>query len=88
MDWHQLWTIAATPDNVPIVGLVFLLGFFTWLAMEAVRRVNYHPTYLFVALLVLATCGMSAYAVAQLSSIVARLDEMLGGGLPAVRRPH
>ena len=24
--------IVAKPDNVPIVGLVFLLGFFTWLA--------------------------------------------------------
>src|SRR5690606_30705341 len=25
-------SIVAKPDNVPIVGLVFLLGFFTWLA--------------------------------------------------------
>ena len=24
--------IVTKPDNVPIVGLVFLLGFFTWLA--------------------------------------------------------
>ena len=31
--------IVARPDNVPIVGLVFLLGFFTWLAArQAVRN--------------------------------------------------
>ncbi len=29
---YNFYTIAAKPDNVPIVGLVFLLGFFTWLA--------------------------------------------------------
>ena len=28
----EFFGIAAKPDNVPIVGLVFLLGFFTWLA--------------------------------------------------------
>jgi len=28
----NFYAIAAKPDNVPIVGLVFLLGFFTWLA--------------------------------------------------------
>jgi hypothetical protein len=29
---QDFYAIAAKPDNVPIVGLVFLLGFFTWLA--------------------------------------------------------
>ena len=30
---HRIFTAIVTkPDNVPIVGLVFLLGFFTWLA--------------------------------------------------------
>jgi hypothetical protein len=29
---ENFYRIAAKPDNVPIVGLVFLLGFFTWLA--------------------------------------------------------
>jgi len=29
---YNFYTIAAKPDNVPIVGLIFLLGFFTWLA--------------------------------------------------------
>ena len=37
-----------------LVSILHEAGFFTWLAMEAVRRVNYHPTYLFVALLVMA----------------------------------
>jgi hypothetical protein len=23
MDWHQLWTIASAPDNVPIVAMLF-----------------------------------------------------------------
>ena len=29
---YNFYAIAAKPDNVPIVGLIFLLGFFTWLA--------------------------------------------------------
>ncbi len=29
---RPFWEIVAKPDNVPIVALVFLLGFFTWLA--------------------------------------------------------
>ncbi len=30
MDWAQLWEIASTPDNIPIVALIFLVPFFTW----------------------------------------------------------
>ncbi len=30
MDWHQLWVIVSAPDNIPIVGLVFLVPFFVW----------------------------------------------------------
>ena len=26
MDWRQLWEISSAPDNVPIVGLIPLLG--------------------------------------------------------------
>ena len=33
-DWHQLWTIMSTPDNVPIVGLIPLAIFFTWLGLK------------------------------------------------------
>jgi Na+/H+ antiporter NhaD/arsenite permease-like protein len=37
-----------------LVAILHEAGFFTWLAMAAVRKVNYHPTYLFITLLVLA----------------------------------
>ena len=34
MDWKQLWDIASTPDNVPIVGLIPLLAFYCYLAWK------------------------------------------------------
>jgi hypothetical protein len=34
MDWHQLWTIISLPDNVPIIGLMFLIPFFTWYGLR------------------------------------------------------
>ena len=37
MDWHQLWTIASTPDNVPIVALLPLVIFFCWMAWKQAR---------------------------------------------------
>jgi len=37
MDWHQLWTIASTPDNVPIVALLPLVIFYCWLAWKQAR---------------------------------------------------
>jgi len=30
-DWHQIWKIVSAPDNVPIVAMLFLVPFFTWL---------------------------------------------------------
>lgn len=30
MDWGQIWEITSTPDNIPIVALLFLVPFFTW----------------------------------------------------------
>src|SRR4029079_6533980 len=33
-DWHQLWTIASAPDNIPIVAMLFLVPFFTWLGIK------------------------------------------------------
>jgi hypothetical protein len=33
-DWHQLWTIASAPDNVPIVAMLFLVPFFTWMGIR------------------------------------------------------
>jgi hypothetical protein len=37
-DWHQLWTIASAPDNVPIVAMLFLVPFFTWLGVKQARE--------------------------------------------------
>ncbi|OFV98560.1 MAG: cytochrome C [Acidobacteria bacterium RIFCSPLOWO2_12_FULL_54_10] len=34
MDWHQIWTIASAPDNVPIVALLFLVPFYLWYGMR------------------------------------------------------
>ena len=34
MDWHQLWTIVSLPDNIPIVGMIFILPFFTWYGLR------------------------------------------------------
>jgi hypothetical protein len=33
-DWHQLWKITSAPDNVPIVGLLLIVPFFTWLGVK------------------------------------------------------
>ncbi|HWC00856.1 MAG TPA: hypothetical protein VG672_29320 [Bryobacteraceae bacterium] len=34
MDFHQLWTILSTPDNVPIVLLLFVVPFYTWYGLR------------------------------------------------------
>ncbi len=33
-DWAQLWKISSAPDNVPIVGMIPLVIFFTWLGLK------------------------------------------------------
>ena len=37
MDWGQLWTIVSAPDNVPIVGLLFLVPFFLWMGFKQAK---------------------------------------------------
>ncbi|MDD5544981.1 MAG: cytochrome C [Acidobacteriia bacterium] len=37
MDWHQIWDIVSTPDNIPIVALFFLVPFYTWYAFRQGR---------------------------------------------------
>jgi Cytochrome b(C-terminal)/b6/petD len=34
MDFHQLWTILSTPDNIPITLLLFVVPFYTWYAFR------------------------------------------------------
>jgi hypothetical protein len=34
MDWPQLWVILATPDNVPITLLLFVIPFYTWYGLR------------------------------------------------------
>jgi hypothetical protein len=33
-DWYQLWKITSAPDNIPIVAMLFLVPFFTWLGVK------------------------------------------------------
>src|SRR3989475_12342478 len=33
-DWHQIWKIVSAPDNVPIVAMLVLVPFFTWLGVR------------------------------------------------------
>ena len=34
MDWAQLWEIISLPDNIPIIGLMVLVPFYTWYALR------------------------------------------------------
>jgi hypothetical protein len=36
-DWHQIWKIVSAADNVPIVAMLFLVPFFTWLGVKQAR---------------------------------------------------
>ena len=37
-DWHQLWIVSSAPDNIPIVGMLVLVLFFTWLGFKQALR--------------------------------------------------
>jgi hypothetical protein len=37
MDWHQLLEITTLPDNIPIVAMLFLIPFFTWMGFKQAR---------------------------------------------------
>jgi hypothetical protein len=34
MDWAQLWEIISLPDNIPILGVMFLVPFYTWYGLR------------------------------------------------------
>jgi hypothetical protein len=36
-DWHQIWKISSAPDNIPIVAMLFLVPFFTWLGIKQAK---------------------------------------------------
>src|SRR5258708_36901865 len=40
MDWRQLWEICSAPDNVPIVGLIPLLGVYICLGVRQARATD------------------------------------------------
>jgi Na+/H+ antiporter NhaD/arsenite permease-like protein len=47
-------TIGLLAGMFLLVAILQEAGFFTWLAVTAVRTVNYHPAYLFIILMILA----------------------------------
>lgn len=51
INWETLGLLAGM---FVLVSILQESGFFRWLAMAAVRKVNYHPAYLFVVLLLMA----------------------------------
>lgn len=52
ISWETLGLVAGM---FTLVAILVQAGFFTWLAMTALRKVNYHPASLFVILILLAT---------------------------------
>jgi len=51
ISWETLGLVAGM---FTLVAILVQAGFFTWLAMTSLRKVNYHPASLFVVLIVLA----------------------------------
>jgi Na+/H+ antiporter NhaD/arsenite permease-like protein len=51
INWETLGLLAGM---FILVSILQEAGFFSWLAMTSLRRVNYHPVYLFVILLLLS----------------------------------
>src|SRR5512147_188410 len=51
ISWETLGLLAGM---FLLVSILNEAGFFTWLAMTSVRKVHYHPAYLFVILIVFA----------------------------------
>jgi Na+/H+ antiporter NhaD/arsenite permease-like protein len=52
ISWETLGLVAGM---FVLVSILVQAGFFTWLAMTSLRKVNYHPASLFVILIALAT---------------------------------
>lgn len=52
ISWETLGLVAGM---FVLVSILVQAGFFTWLAMTSLRKVNYHPASLFVILILIAT---------------------------------
>jgi len=65
INWDTLGLLAGM---FTLVAILHEAGFFQWLAMTAVRKVNYHPAYLFVILVIL-----SAFLAMWMDSITVML---------------
>lgn len=61
-------TLGLVTGMFTLVAILVKAGFFTWLAMTSLRKVNYHPASLFVILIVLA-----AFLAAFMDSITVML---------------
>lgn len=35
---ENFWAIISVPDNIPIVFMIVLVGFFTWLSFDEARK--------------------------------------------------
>jgi Na+/H+ antiporter NhaD/arsenite permease-like protein len=65
INWETLGLLAGM---FALVAILHEAGFFQWLALTAVRKVNYHPSYLFIILVVL-----SAFLAMWMDSITVML---------------
>jgi hypothetical protein len=36
--FQNFWLIISKPDNIPIIFMIVLVGFFTWLSLDEGRR--------------------------------------------------
>jgi hypothetical protein len=36
--WHNFFEIVSKPDNIPIVAMLILVLFFTWVGMKEARK--------------------------------------------------
>jgi Na+/H+ antiporter NhaD/arsenite permease-like protein len=79
ISWETLGLIAGM---FIMLSILYQAGFFSWLAMTAVRKVNYHPASLFVILIlmsaILSMIMGSITVMMFLSALTLQLCRMLG----------
>ena len=55
LDYINWETLGLLAGMFLLVSILQEAGFFTWLAMNAIRKINYHPSALFIVLILFAT---------------------------------